>query len=110
VDYQNILKIPNPTPAIVTRLLDKKTIAYEKSRQAANDSTKANRRAKISFHNTVNNTMGNPSISAKKKFSILIRLVVQLDLHCCITVGVVIFPILYIFSLFIFPSQLLYNV
>ena len=28
----------------------------------------------MSFHNTVNNTMGNPSISAKKKFSILIRL------------------------------------
>ena len=74
VDYQNILKQPNPSPDIVTRLLNKKNKAYEKSRQAANDSTKANRRAKISFHSAVNNTMRNPSISAKKKFSILLKL------------------------------------
>ena len=74
VDYQNFLKQPNPSPDIVTRLLNKKDKAYEKSRQAANDSTKANRRAKISFHSAVNNTMRNPSISAKKKFSILLKL------------------------------------
>ena len=74
VDYQNILKQPNPTPEVVTRFLHRKNKAYEKSRQAANDSTKANRRAKLAFHNTVNNTMSNPSISAKKKFSILLKL------------------------------------
>ena len=34
----------------------------------------ANRRAKSAFYNTVNCTMNNHSISAKKKFSILLRL------------------------------------
>ena len=37
-------------------------------------SSKFNRRAKEDFFNTVNNTMHNQSISAKKKFSILIKL------------------------------------
>ena len=46
----------------------------KKSREAANDSTTANRCAKASFHNTVNDTLRNPSLSAKKKFSILLKL------------------------------------
>ena len=74
MDYQNVLRQPNPSHDVVTRLLNKKNKAYEKSRQAANDSTKANRRAKITFHSAVNNTMRNSSISAKKKFSILLKL------------------------------------
>ena len=50
-----------------------KTIA-KNQREAANVSTKANRRAKSAFHDTVNNTLRNPSISAKKKFNILFKL------------------------------------
>ena len=74
LDYQNLLKQPNPAPEIVTRLLNKKDKAHDKSRVAANDSAKANRRAKSAFNNTVNNTLRNPSLSAKKKFSILFKL------------------------------------
>ena len=48
----------------------RKNNAYKKSREAANDSTTANRRAKASFHNTLRN----PSLSAKKKFGILLKL------------------------------------
>ena len=74
LDYQNILKQPNAAPKLVTRLLNKRNKAHNKSREAANDSSKANRRAKTAFHDTVNNTLRNPSISAKKKFSILTKL------------------------------------
>ena len=74
LDYQNLLKQPNPAPEIVTRLLNKKDKAHDKSRAAANDSAKANRRAKSAFTNTVNNTLRNPSLSVKKKFSILFKL------------------------------------
>ena len=48
--------------------------AFAKARQSANDSCKANRRAKVAFSNTVNNTLKNPSISAKRKCSILLNL------------------------------------
>ena len=74
LDYRKILNEPSPSPEIITRLLNRRNKAHEKSRQSANDSTKANRRAKTSFHNTVNDTLRNPSISAKKKFSILLKL------------------------------------
>ena len=74
IDYQKCLGQPNPRPEIVTRLLNRKNNAYTKSREAANDSTTANRRAKASFHNTVNDTLRNPSLSAKKKFGILLKL------------------------------------
>ena len=74
LDYQKAIKQPNTAPAIVTRLLDRKQKAFEKSREAANNSTTANRRAKSAFHNTVNNTLNNPAMSAKKKFSILLKL------------------------------------
>ena len=74
IDYQKCLKENNPCPELVTRLLNRKNKAFQSSREAANDSTKANRRAKSSFYNNVNDTLRNPSLSAKKKFSILLKL------------------------------------
>ena len=50
-DYQNLLKEPNPRPEIVTRLLHRKNKAHDKARDAANESSKANRRAKSAFNN-----------------------------------------------------------
>ena len=67
MDYKNILNSANPRPEIVTRLLNRKNKSFAKSRQAANDSSKANRRVKTTFNNTVNSTLNNPSISAKKE-------------------------------------------
>ena len=48
--------------------------AFEKSRLSANESTKANRRVKRAYFNTVNSTLNNNCIPAKKKFSILLKL------------------------------------
>ena len=59
---------------IVTRLREKKNRASKKARASANSSTKANLRAKNAFFNTVNATMQNYEITAKKKFSILTKL------------------------------------
>ena len=70
LDYQKCLNETNSSPELVTRLLHKKTKAHQKSREAANDSNKANRRAKSSFYNTMNDTLRNSNLSAKKKFSI----------------------------------------
>ena len=81
LDYTNILKQPNPAPDLVTRLLNKRNKAHDKAREAANDSSKANRRTKAAFHNTVNNTLRNPSLSATKKFSILFNLMKNTK-HC----------------------------
>ena len=64
----------NIDPEIMTKLLNKKNKAFKKSRQAANQSLKANRKAKSNFFNSINSTMTNSNISAKKKFSILIKL------------------------------------
>ena len=61
-------------PEIITKYLKKKNKALEKARVSANESTKANRRVKLAFYNTVNTTMNNPSISPKKKFQILLKL------------------------------------
>ena len=61
-------------PHLVTRLKAKADKAHEVYRTSSNESTKANRRAKLAFYNTVNQTMHNSQISAKKKFSILSRL------------------------------------
>ena len=58
----------------MTKYLAKKDKARAKGRDPANTSNLANRRTKFVFYNTVNCTMNNPSISAKKKFSILLRL------------------------------------
>ena len=53
IDYRNILNSDNPRPEIVTRLLHRKNKSFEKSRQAANDSTISNRRVKNEFNNSV---------------------------------------------------------
>ena len=63
-----------PRPEIVTRLLNKRNNAFVKSRVAANESCKANCRAKAAFQNSINNTLRNPLLSAKKKFSLLFKL------------------------------------
>ena len=73
-DYNILSNQANTNPEILTRYLYKKTKAYTKAREAANASTLANRRAKLAFFNSVNNTMNNHNISAKKKFSILLKL------------------------------------
>ena len=65
---------PNTQPDIVTRFKAKADKAHEAYRLSANESTKANRRTKLAFYNTVNQTMHNSQISAKKKFSILSKL------------------------------------
>ena len=74
LDYKNILKEPNPNPELTTKLLNKRNKAHDKARNSANESCKANRRAKQDFYNSVNNTLRNNDISAKKKFSILFKL------------------------------------
>ena len=73
-NYLNACNRPLSTPETITRLLDKKTRASEKSRESSNQSQYANKRAKTNFYNCVNSTMNNPHISPKKKFSILTRL------------------------------------
>ena len=47
--YTNLLNKLNTRPEILTRFLNKKNKAFEKSRNAANESTKANRRVKLAF-------------------------------------------------------------
>ena len=68
------MKQNNPDPVQVTRLLNRKDKAHKKARDSANDCTKSIRRAKHNFYDTINNTLKNPEISAKKKFSILLKL------------------------------------
>ena len=65
---------PSCTDEYITLLQNKKIKSQKNSRIAANESLKANRRVKDCFYNTVNLTMNNPEISAKKKFSILTKL------------------------------------
>ena len=72
--YLKSLSKTDISPDIVTRLNEKRKKALKKSKIANNESTKANRRAKQSFFNTVTATMHNYNISAKKKFSILSKL------------------------------------
>ena len=59
---------------ILTKLSAKREKAFQESKESSIESTNANRRSKEAFFNTVNSTMHNPSISAKKKFSILSKL------------------------------------
>ena len=73
-DYNLLLNNNNTSPEILTRTLLKKDRAHINARNAANASNLVNRRTKIAFYNTVNATMNNYSISAKKKFSILLKL------------------------------------
>ena len=74
MDYKNILNSNNPRPELVTRYLNRRNKALDKYRQSANESCKANRRVKNSYNNTVNSLLHNPSITAKKKFGILLKL------------------------------------
>ena len=67
--YKKLVNSINPRPETVTCYLNRQNKAYEKARQSANDSSKANRRVKLAYGNTVNSVMTNPSISAKKIFS-----------------------------------------
>jgi hypothetical protein len=62
------------SPELVTRLKIKRDKAQKRADDSSKESTKANRRAKESFFNTVNATMHNSNISAKKKFKILTKL------------------------------------
>ena len=74
LDYQRNRSKPGTSEETLTRLLNKKEKAFEKSKSADDDSKKANRRSKLNFFNTINATMKNVEISAKKKFSILTKL------------------------------------
>ena len=73
-DYRKLLNSNNPKPELITRFLSKRDNAQKKSRHSANESSKANVRAKAAYNNSVNSLMSNPSISAKKKFGILLKL------------------------------------
>ena len=73
-EYNHILDKPNISPQLLSRYKAKQDKAHEKARNSANASNLANRRTKMNFYNTVNATMNNNSVSAKKKFSILLRL------------------------------------
>ena len=71
---QNALSNPLSTEECITVLINRKNKLHKNARLSANESLKANRRLKDSFYNTVNATMNNFEISAKKKFSILLGL------------------------------------
>ena len=73
-DYNVLLNHNNTSPEVLTRFCLKKDRAHAKARNAANASNLANRRTKMAFYNTINSTMNNFAISAKKKFSILLKL------------------------------------
>ena len=73
-DYQKIIASNNPSPETVTRYLNRKNKAFEKSRQSANESCKANKRVKTAYSNTINSVLNNYAIPAKKKFAILLKL------------------------------------
>jgi hypothetical protein len=73
-EYIRLSNRNNIRPEILTKYLEKKNKAFDKSKDAANNSKMANRRAKLAFINSVNATMNNYSISAKKKFNILQKL------------------------------------
>ena len=55
------------THETITRLKDKKDKAFRKANNSAIESKKANLRVKNAFFNTVNSTMQNHEISAKKE-------------------------------------------
>ena len=74
IKHKTYVSSPDANEDISTRLRDKKQRAYEKVKAANDDAKKGNRRSKLNFFNTVNATMKNPDISAKKKFSILSKL------------------------------------
>ena len=74
LDLLSVLGKHGHSDELVTRLRHKKNRAHKRSRISANESSKANLRAKNAYFNTVNAIMQNYEISAKKKFSILTKL------------------------------------
>ena len=64
----------NPNNDTVCRLKLNRDKAFTKSQESANQSATANKRTKTNFFNSVNSTMTNFNISAKKKISILTKL------------------------------------
>ena len=70
----SISKSPEKSIELVTRLKIKRDKALQNSKISDRESTNANRRAKQAFFNSVNSIMHNHEISAKKKFSILLKL------------------------------------
>ena len=72
--YKKYKSDPSSSEEFLTRLLHKKEKAFDKSKEADDESKKGNRRSKLNFYNSINATMKNPEISAKKKFSILTKL------------------------------------
>ena len=72
--YINALSKHGDQSLVVTRLFEKRKVAKSKANISSQESTNANRRAKQAFFNTVTSTMHNFHISAKKKFSILSKL------------------------------------
>ena len=72
--YLNALSTHGENSEVVTRLYEKRKGAHSKANISSQESTSANRRAKQSFFNTVTSTMHNYHISAKKKFTILTKL------------------------------------
>ena len=69
--YMTAASNPDTTPDILITLQNRQNKAHFKSTESRNNSTNANKRAKTSFYNSVNSTMNNSFISAKKKFGIL---------------------------------------
>ena len=72
--YKTISQNNTTSAEILTKLRQKLEKAQNNYKTTSKESLKANRRAKQSFFNSVNNTMQNYEISAKKKFSILAKL------------------------------------
>ena len=64
--YLNAQNMHGTTHETITCLKDKKDKAFRKANNSAIESKKANLRVKNAFFNTVNSTMQNHEISAKK--------------------------------------------
>jgi hypothetical protein len=65
---------PDIHPDILTRLLNRKDKLHLKSNSASKAYNYANKRIKSNFYSALNSTLNNSNISAKKKFSILTKL------------------------------------
>ena len=74
VQHRNALNDINTTEETLTQLHNKKNKAHKNFKTASKESSKANLRVKNAFFNSVNSTMCNNEISAKKKFNILSKL------------------------------------
>jgi len=65
---------PSTSQQYITKLRETKSKLSKNARIAANEAWKANRRVKNEYFRSINNIMNNYEISAKKKFSILTKL------------------------------------